>query len=192
MEIIIAVLAGIGSALLWAFVALGKTYDIPTKVTEEPMKEEIKEKSNREILLEASRQFVGEDASPDDMVDDALGCAESVSQVIRCLYPDFPIIPGTYSLNQHLARDNRFMGTLNLDPGNIIVSPTGTGNGTIRGHTGIIGENGRIYSNNSFTGIWELNYTIESWVRRYRTMGALKLYVYTPVDSIIGETKNIV
>lgn len=138
----------------------------------------------QEKLLCYARQYNGVDASPQDDVDDSLGCAESVSNVIKRLYPDFPIIYATWFLKDELDKDDRFEGTLELEPGAIIVSPTGTGNGSIRGHTGILGEDNVIYSNNSFTGIWEPNYTIDSWVTRYRTRGGLKIYVYKPVGDI--------
>lgn len=150
-----------------------------------PMEELIPEPQTKDapgMLLEASRQYEGEDASPQDFVDDALGCAESVSRVIQAIYPDFPVITGTWTLREHLRQDKRFKATLNMDPGNVIVCPTGSGNGKIRGHTGVIGKDNRIYSNNSFTGIWEPNYTVDEWINRYVGLGKLKIYVYEPVE----------
>lgn len=129
-------------------------------------------------LLSLAKSKVGEDASPNDMAPDGLGCAESVSTLISHLI-NFPIILSTKVLYETLKSDSRFERTLKLDAGNIIISPTGYGNGNLaHGHVGIIGENEIIYSNDSATGNWLANYTITSWVNRYRKIGGFPIFVF--------------
>lgn len=135
-------------------------------------------KTNQQKLLEIAKAFVGKDISPNDVAPDELGCAESVSEAIRKIYPDFSIIVSTKMLFDRLNNDKRFRRTTDLDAGNVIISPTGMGNGKIIGHTGIIGEDQIIYSNDSIKGTWEKNYTITSWVNRYRKIGGFPLYVF--------------
>jgi hypothetical protein len=128
-------------------------------------------------LLSLAKEYVGVDASPDDKAPDSLGCSDSVSNIIKKILPDFPIIVSTAELFKYLDKDKRFQRTTELTPGNILISPTGYGNGSITGHTGIIGED-CLYSNNSNTGLWDKHFTIKSWVARYRTQGGLPLYVF--------------
>lgn len=128
-------------------------------------------------LLSLAKEYLGKDASPNDVAPDSLGCSDSVSTIIKQILPDFPIIVSTAELFKYLDKDKRFQRTTELTPGNILISPTGYGNGSITGHTGIIGED-CIYSNNSNTGLWDKHFTIKSWVARYRTQGKLPLYVF--------------
>src|SRR3954462_12894985 len=56
--------------------------------------------------------------------------------------------------------------------GDIVISPTGYGNGSMpNGHVGIIGDNGQIMSNNSATGLWDIHFTLASWKARYVDQG---------------------
>lgn len=144
-------------------------------------------KNNREKLLEESIKWLGKEASPFDYATDELGCVESLCSIIKhSIARDFPLELATWKLFNLLKKDKRFKLTLDLKPGSIILSPTGSGNGLIRGHTGIIGENGVIMSNNSHTGIWEENYTMDSWIERWRNKGKMPIYVFEPV----GEYKD--
>ncbi len=137
--------------------------------------------SNRERLLAAAKSYEGVDASPWDRASDEQGCAESCSLVIRDVFADFPIVLSTRTLFKNLSKDKRFKGTLEAKPGNVVISVTGTGNGSLQGHTGILGDDLRIFNNNSFKGIWERNYTLDTWVKRYRTQGGMKVYIFEPV-----------
>lgn len=127
----------------------------------------------RARLLAVARFALGTDASPLDIVNDELGCAESVSTLIGKVIP-FPVITGTWTLNEYLDNDNRFVRIESQpEAGDIIISPTGSGNGRIRGHVGIIGEAGIVYSNNSATGLWDDLYTLTSWNDRYFGLGGI-------------------
>jgi hypothetical protein len=138
--------------------------------------------TNKEKLLEKSKEMIGKEASPYDNAPDEFGCVESLCSIIRSsIARDFPLELATWKFLTLLKQDKRFKTTLELEPGNIILSPTGSGNGTVRGHTGIIGEDGTIMSNNSYTGLWESNYTINTWVERWRVVGGMPIYVFEPI-----------
>lgn len=62
-------------------------------------------------------------------------------------------------------------------PGAVIISPTQGGQ---HGHTGIIGENGVIYSNNSDNGTWGDKFTVESWRAYYENHLKLHTYAFLP------------
>jgi hypothetical protein len=79
-----------------------------------------------------------------------------------------------------------------VKPGSIIISPTQNVPGSSRrniGHVGIIGDGrgeGRlIYSNSSARAVWEQNFTLGSWIRRYRDTKGLKILFFPlPVKSV--------
>lgn len=179
-----------------AFIDQSKKKDlVDESISRLELIKDIMEKENktpRECLLELAKENLGRDVTPDDNVPDEVACAESVSAIIKKLSPMFPIIPATWNLNKTMMASDSFESTLDLTPGNIIISPTGLGNGKIRGHVGIILENNKIASNNSNTGKWEDGFTIDTWVRRYRGIGKLPIYVYELVDKDVklGNMKN--
>lgn len=116
---------------------------------------------------------LGIDASPKDAAPDELGCAESVSTILNHLFPDVPVLISTGGLYTFLKASSHFVLVGTPEAGDIIISPTGFGgyNGINNGHTGILDNNGVIMSNNSATGKFLRNYTIESWVARYKVKG---------------------
>ncbi len=86
----------------------------------------------------------------------------------------------TIELNDFCRK--HWKATLNFLPGNVVISVTGTGNGTItHGHAGICGKAGNIMSNDSATGLWQQNYSVVSWVKYYRGKGGMKVLVYEPI-----------
>lgn len=150
--------------------------------------------TNRESLLRSAKDHVGRDASPFDWASDELSCAESLSSIIKkSIARDFPLELATWRLYKLLQKDKRFQQTTGLLAGNIIISPTGYGNGRIRGHCGILGEGEMIYSSSSATGNWEQNYSLGQWIQRYRREGALPIYVFEPLGdySKQEELKNL-
>ena len=80
----------------------------------------------------------------------------------------------------------------NVKPGAIVISPTQNIPGSSRrniGHVGIIGagegENRLIYSNSSSRAVWEQNFTLGSWIQRYRERKGLKvLFFPIPLKSV--------
>lgn len=79
-----------------------------------------------------------------------------------------------------------------VKPGGIIISPTQNIPGATRrnvGHVGIIGAGGGlnrlIYSNSSAQARWQQNFTLGSWIARYRDTKRLKvLFFPLPVKSV--------
>jgi hypothetical protein len=102
-----------------------------------------------------------------------LACAAAVSQIVKDeMGYDLPKTNSTAELYDELKKGWREVpaGT----PGAVIVSPTSGGQ---HGHTGIVGNNGAIYSNSSATGNWEQNYTVDSWNKRF---GGLGVHAFLP------------
>jgi hypothetical protein len=129
-------------------------------------------------LLAAAKAALGTDASPNDLAPDELGCAETVSTLIGQVLPGFPVITGTWTLWQRLLSDDRFVLVMTPEPGDIVISPTGTGNGRMSGHVGIVGEYGRIMSNDSRDGTFDQNYDLETWRQRYGINGGFPIHYY--------------
>lgn len=134
--------------------------------------------TKRELLYAKALASCGTDASPNDLAPDELGCAETVNEIHKGVFGDY-ISPrnilSTYQLYKDLQARPDFIVVEHPKPGDIVISPTGYGKGT--GHVGIVGENGTIMSNNSFKdsdgvrGIFDQNYTIDSWRRRFVERG---------------------
>lgn len=136
---------------------------------------------NRVKLYLSALSFLGTDASPLDEAPDDFGCADSVSKVILKCFPG--VLQGSTStaeLYRQLSGSPLFSKVSQFNFGDIIISPTGmskTG-GLANGHVGIMGENEEIMSNSSATGLWTTNYTVTSWVARYRTLGGFPIFFY--------------
>ena len=130
-----------------------------------------------QTLYQVALARLGTDVSPLDRAPDMLGCAESVSELVRKVYPDFPIITGTSSLWRLLDMDPRFKKVSIPMPGAIIISPTGTAPTKMPGHVGIMGMGDQIMSNSSATGQFKQNYTMATWKARWGAAG-FPIYFY--------------
>lgn len=140
-----------------------------------------KDQVNRVKLYEAALSFLGTDASPLDEASDEFGCADSVSKVILKAFP--AALHGSIStaeLYSQLKASPAFSKVSQWRFGDIIISPTGTSTtgGLANGHVGIMGEGDEIMSNASATGLWTQNYTIASWIARYRVLGGFPIYFF--------------
>lgn len=142
----------------------------------------------KKTLLEIAKLNMGKDVTPKDNVPDEVACAEVVSTLIQKVIPEFKIIPSTLDLLNEFRKNKNFKQTEELQPGSIIINATGTGNGSMRGHVGIIMENNNIASNNSFTGVFHQNYIVKSWVDRFKKKGGMP----TRVFKIVSESDKIV
>ena len=135
-------------------------------------------KSNREKLLDLAIAHYNTDPTPKDEQPDEYACVHSLTTILKKLVPDIEIMIYTPTFLKALQKDKRFKPTTEFKEGNIIISPTLSGNGTIVGHTGIIGKEGKIYSNASSTGLWYDKYDNVSWISRYSRQGELELYLF--------------
>lgn len=112
------------------------------------------------------------------IVPSVVGCAESVTRILYTLGIINNVITGTYTLFEWLNTSGRFIKVQIPQAGDVILSPTGLGNGKIQGHTGIIDSNNRVLSNDSMSGRWSSNYTLLTWTSRYKVLGGLPVYYY--------------
>lgn len=143
----------------------------------EEVKEEIKEPTNKEKLVEIAKQSLGKDISPRNLAPQELSCAEGVSELIKKIHPDFPILVSTKELADQLKKDTRFEATLTPSVGCIVISPRTQ---TKNGHTGIFTKEDTIASNSSKNGKFEENYTWNSWIKAFRDKKGLRIYLYEP------------
>ena len=130
-------------------------------------------------LIEAGEMMLGKDASPSDEAPDEYGCADSVSGVIRLIFPYFKGSVSTMVLKNILDADKRFIKVSTPQPNCIILCATGEGNDPLvkNGHVGIIGKDNKIMSNSSYdnpktgtlAGSFIYNYTLETWQKRYHS-----------------------
>ena len=116
--------------------------------------------------------------APDDV-----GCAESVTRLLREVDPTLsPVILGTYTLLEHLRTSPRFKEIGVPINGCLVLAATGTGNGTIQGHVGIF-DNGRVWSNNSYKGVWDAHFTLQAFKARYTLQGGMKVRHFIPITN---------
>lgn len=142
-------------------------------------------KSPREKLYEAALECLGSDASPDDVAPDDLACAESVNLIHFKAFQEYIESPGISTTKLFAAmvdQANKFVRVTEAEPGNIIISPTGFSTFTDlpikHGHVGIFGKDKKIMSNSSLNGKFEENYTLATWVERYRVKGGYPVYYF--------------
>lgn len=151
------------------------TYE--TKPQELPMNQN---GERREKLYKTSKASIGVEVSPLDIAPDNLACVESLSKIIQKAVPElqFPTLLSTRELFEYLERSVSFTPVNEPLYGDIILSVTSTGDGTIaHGHTGIYGKTW-IMSNDSRTGTWEANYLPDAWQRYFSGRGKMKTLYY--------------
>ena len=132
------------------------------------------------VLFETAKACIGKDMAPNE---NEFGCAEAVNNVFQKAF-GVPVGGGlsTYRMYQVLMADKRFKRVFDPTAGDLIISPTGFGNGKIIGHVGIVSENDKIMSNNSSDGLWLENYTVLSWKGRYVFIGGFPMAYYRVIS----------
>lgn len=124
-----------------------------------------------------ARILIGTDVST--TVNNSIACAETVSRILMELGILDRVITGTYTFFEYLSTSGRFMKVQIPQAGDIIVSPTGLGNGKLpNGHIGIVEMNNRIISNDSSSGKIKSNYTLTTWNSFYKSYGGYPVYFY--------------
>lgn len=140
-----------------------------------------------EHLYNTARLFLGFDASPDNKVDNEVACAESVNHIFRKAFgKEIGGGASTAGVYQIMKYSDDF-DKIWEEPvrGDIIISPTGYGDGRIaNGHIGIMSDNEHIMSNTSANGLWEENLTISVWAKYYRGKGGYPILFYRVLPSI--------
>ena len=123
------------------------------------------------------------DASPEDVAPDSLGCAETVNAIHRKVF-GFEIGGGlsTNRLYKILEKSPLFVRVDQPLEGDVVISPTGYGNGKLpNGHVGIISKDNMIMSSDSNTGLFLENYSLESWKGRYTNLGGYPVCLFRRV-----------
>lgn len=128
---------------------------------------------------------LGTDASPNDHAPDEFGCAETVDEIHRKALGVYILGTGP-TLSTAVLYAKFRADTINWEPvalplpGDVVISPTGYGTNPAMpsGHTGYIGIENNIMSNNSATGLFLENYTIDSWKARFATIGGYPVFYF--------------
>lgn len=133
----------------------------------------------KKTWLQVCEDYLGSDASPRDLAADSVGCAETMTTLMQKVWPEVPVITGTYTMKDYLDKpSNGFVRTTVPVPGTIILCATGTGNGSFPGHTGVYMSDSTIASNDSRTGRFIKNYDLDTWTRRYVNKGGFQIFLY--------------
>lgn len=132
-------------------------------------------------LLQLCEESIGIDVTPDDLIPDKVACAITLTTLLNKLDPSFPKVAGTWTLWDILEHRTDYERVTVPSPETIIISPTGTGNGSMSGHTGVILANNVIASNDSATGKFIKNYTLDTWAERYVNKGGFKIHLYKKI-----------
>lgn len=142
--------------------------------------------TRRIVLFEYAKLCLGKDMAP---VEDEYGCMEAVANIAKRVGIIIGGGASTYFANRFFRRSKKFKkiasfkpatGIKNIRPGQIVISATGYGGtkAVPNGHVGIISDGKKIMSNNSKNGLWEENYTLASWYKRYVTKGKYPMDIY--------------
>lgn len=134
------------------------------------------QKDNSHIIYDTAKGLLGQHITLNDNVPKDVGCAEAVSYVLKKSGVNIPNggIAGTSTLCDFLQHSSVFKEVFNYEIGAVIVSPTGSGNGKIEGHTGICAIYG-ILSNDSSTGLFSEQWNIQNWKQYYNVYGGLSV-----------------
>lgn len=142
---------------------------------------------NNEKILNFCKQNIGRDFTEYD----SLGCADTVNKILKeVLGYEAGGGPSTYRMYESLLTNKNFkkVTTLTAEPGDIILSPTGYGNGAVsNGHVGFLGEDGIIYSNNSNTSKLDSHLTASKWKSYYKTKGGFPVTYWRAVAKPVEE-----
>lgn len=155
------------------------TLTMPLEAPKQPQDESSTlPKSDATRLYEAAKSCLGQHLTLNNNVPDELGCAEALSFILKKVGIAIPPagIASTTELYNWLPK-NGFTKVDTPQPGDIIISPTGMGNGSVRGHVGIIANYG-ILSNDSATGLFRENWQLQEWKDWYHGKGDLPVVFY--------------
>lgn len=139
-------------------------------------------------ILLIAKQCLGQRQTLNDTVPSEVGCAEAVSTVLhRAGVEGIPAtgIASTLNLYNWLKNNPKFEQITAPEPGAVVVSPTGMGNGKVRGHTGIVGRfnvafrgDYGICSNDSNSGLFLELWQMSKWDQYYGGYGGLPIFYF--------------
>lgn len=141
-------------------------------------------------IYSQAKLHIGTHITLNNAVPAEVGCAEAVSYILRAAGLKVPNggIAGTASLYEWLVANPAFEKVDDPEQGAVIISPTGTGNGSVEGHTGIVGSFGLqwpddwgIVSNDSASGYFLETWSYARWKAYYASVGNLPIYFFRAV-----------
>lgn len=134
---------------------------------------------HREKLYRVAIGNVGIDVTPEDIVPDEYDCANSVSTLLAKAGYSIGSYWLTTDMYRVLTNHSSWRKVDAPKRGDIVISPTGWGNGKLaNGHVGFVSDNGKIMSNTSADGKFRENYTLESWRARYVGIGGFPMVYF--------------
>lgn len=153
--------------------------------------------NNNKTILAFIKENLGKDLNGNY---NELGCAETVNNIfIEALGYKVGGGASTAKMLEALTGtvpNGRFVEVTRTQAraGDIVLSATGTGNGTIaHGHVGVLGENGVIYSNNSHKDMLDDHITAEEWKNYFARKGGFPVRYFRAVGNplVIWKPKTI-
>lgn len=139
---------------------------------------------NNETILAYIKEDLGKDLNDNY---NEVGCAQTVNNILKaCLGYVAGGGASTAKMLEVIVDDNNFIEVTRTQAraGDIILSATGTGNGTIaHGHVGFLGENGVIYSNNSYKDMLDDHLTAVQWKSYFVDKGGFKVRYFRAVGT---------
>lgn len=174
----------------WAFIEEALSGDhnqVTIDHTKPPLSEVLPKpmpsQTKAEQLYDLSKSLLGQHLTLNENVPWMVGCMEAVSRILR----DFGVagvplkgIEGTLQGLEFLKNSKQFQEIYSYTHGAVIISATTTGNGKVRGHVGVCGDQA-IMSNNSETGNWDTQWNITRWLAYYQCYGAIPTRYFLPV-----------
>lgn len=143
------------------------------------------------IILEYIKANLGKDLNNNY---NELGCAQTVNNILKaCLGYEAGGGPSTKAMYESLNTNQNFITvtTSEARAGDIILSPTGQGNGNVaHGHVGFLGDNGIVYSNNSAKDMLDDHITAEEWRNYFVRKGGYPVYYYRAVGKPLIQIKE--
>lgn len=140
-----------------------------------------------ERIYTVAKDNLGTHLTLNENVDPEVGCAEAVSKILQLAGVSVPAhgIAGTAALLAWLQANPDFEAIDAPEQGCLIVSATGSGNGTVEGHTGAVAAFNLMYvndwgicSNDSNTGTLREQWCLKDWIAYYETTGGLKTHYF--------------
>ena len=123
------------------------------------------------------------DVTPKDKVDDDVACCETIDTLLYKTFGEYmagsTITISTTKALEIMSISPKFLEIQKPIKGSILVYATGTGNGYLsNGHIFASNGAGLLYSNSSYTGLFQQNYTDFTAKYRYETLGGFKPHYF--------------
>ena len=133
-------------------------------------------------LYEVACSALGTDASPENLARPEVACAETVTYLISLVDSNIQWTNrlATFHMRKDMLRGKNFESVTHPRKGSIVLSATDWDkNGNINvGHVGIYMGDNQIASNNSYTGIFDKNYSLDSWTRYFKDRKGLDVLYF--------------